>query len=316
MALLSKALRSTFFQPYTRKVRGIKIINQVDAPDFSDDSDEGTRQGPVGTPSDPPPPGINFQVPKIPATYFYDIAGYERPRVPQPSYVKYPYKSQTWHIFNASAQPLGRMASRISQLLQGKHSPFYSHSIHSPEEFADFVVVVNGKSPMIMGAKGKVKVYRSHSGYPGGLKELSVRHVIQSYHWDRVVKQAVSGMLPKNNLRRHYMNRLKVYPDLYHDLDFIPQLQLRDGPDPNVDLGFNELENSNHSKITFASDITKIPERFKHLKYEPEPLDDPEYNPPNVPEKLSKKQENKLRAYYRKLRRHRVYNHVTKQYEI
>jgi large subunit ribosomal protein L13 len=87
----------------------------------------------------------------------------------------------------------------------------------------DEVVVVNGKRPLILGNKAKVKLYRKHSGYPGGLQERTILHILDGPNWKRVVEQAVSKMLPKNNLRKQWLTKLHVYPDLYHDIDFLPQ---------------------------------------------------------------------------------------------
>lgn len=163
-------------------MRSRKAFFQRDDVKFSDDSDGESKIKRAREPHEPLPPGIRMQWPEIPVSYFYDLAYQEQPRVAQPAYIRFPVGLQLWHIFNANALPLGRMASRVAQYVTNKNSPFYSHSMLSSEKEGEFVVVVNGKTPMLLGNKGKLKVYRSHSKYPGGLKERDIRQVLDGYH--------------------------------------------------------------------------------------------------------------------------------------
>lgn len=285
--------------------------------EFSDDSDDGSRIGPVGQPHEPQPPGIHMEWPEIPVSYFYDLANQEQPRVAQPAYIRFPVGLQLWHIFNANALPLGRMTSRAAQYVTNKNSPFYNHSMLSSEEEGEFVVIVNGKTPMLLGNKGKFKMYKSHSKYPGGLKERDIRQVLEGYHWDKVVKLAVSGMLPKNNLRKKYLERVFVYPDLYHDFEFLPQFQYRAGVDHSKELGYDDLLTSPDTEIIYAN--TEIPDELKHMKLNlgahPE-IEVPFHLREEAPKAHSKQDARKLRRYYRLMRRYRVFNYQTKKFEI
>ena len=111
-----------------------------------------------------------------------------------------------WHVIDATGRPLGRLASDVARILQGKHKPTYTAHILT----GDFVVVVNASQVGITGRKLGQKMYYRHSGYPGGLKTTSLEQMLDK-HPDRVIRKAVKGMLPKNALARHMLGRLKVY---------------------------------------------------------------------------------------------------------
>ena len=111
-----------------------------------------------------------------------------------------------WHVFDATGVVLGRLATEISVLLQGKHKPIYARHILT----GDYVVVVNASRVRVTGAKTEQKMYRSHSQYPGALRETPLSSVLEN-HPDRVIREAVRGMLPKNTLGRHMLRRLRVY---------------------------------------------------------------------------------------------------------
>ena len=112
----------------------------------------------------------------------------------------------SWHVFDATGVVLGRLATKISVLLQGKHKPIYARHILT----GDYVVVVNASRVRVTGAKTEQKMYRSHSHYPGALRETPLSSVLEN-HPDRVIREAVRGMLPKNTLGRHMLRRLRVY---------------------------------------------------------------------------------------------------------
>ena len=106
---------------------------------------------------------------------------------------------------------MGRLASEVARILQGKHKPTYTAHILT----GDFVVVVNASQVGITGRKLGQKMYYRHSGYPGGLKTTSLEQMLDK-HPDRVIRKAVKGMLPKNALARHMLGRLKVYDSAEH----------------------------------------------------------------------------------------------------
>lgn len=111
-----------------------------------------------------------------------------------------------WHIIDANGQVLGRVASRASRLLQGKHkatwAPFLDHGDH--------VVVINAASVRLTGRKEEQKIYRQHSGYEGGLREERAK-VVRQKNPVRLVEEAVRGMLPKTKLGEAMYRKLKVY---------------------------------------------------------------------------------------------------------
>ncbi len=116
-----------------------------------------------------------------------------------------------WHVMDAAGRPLGRLAVEVARILQGKHRPTYTAHILT----GDFVVIVNASQVGITGRKSEQKKYYRHSGYPGGLRTTTFKQMLAS-HPDRIVRQAVKGMLPKNALARHMLKRLKVYAGADH----------------------------------------------------------------------------------------------------
>src|SRR6478672_2069917 len=118
-----------------------------------------------------------------------------------------------WHIIDADGQVLGRIATAAARLLQGKHKPIYTPFLDT----GDHVVVVNAKTVKLTGRKEDQKIYRQHSGYEGGLREERARLVRQRKP-ERLVEEAVRGMLPKNKIGEAMYRKLKVYagPDHPH----------------------------------------------------------------------------------------------------
>jgi len=119
-----------------------------------------------------------------------------------------------WHVVDAEGQPLGRLASHVALLLQGKHRPVYTPHLDN----GDFVIVVNAAKVRLTGNKAGQKTYYRHTGYPGGLKETILDKMMDK-HPDRVVQKAVKGMLPRNRLSQKLLGHLKIYggPDHPHD---------------------------------------------------------------------------------------------------
>ena len=118
---------------------------------------------------------------------------------------------RTWYLVDAKDKVLGRIASRIAILLMGKHKPQYTPHI----DCGDFVVVVNADKFRVTGKKMSDKIYYSHSFYPGGLKQTTLKEMLKK-HPERVIYHAVNGMLPKNRLRSRRMRRLKIYASAEH----------------------------------------------------------------------------------------------------
>jgi large subunit ribosomal protein L13 len=124
-----------------------------------------------------------------------------------------------WFVVDANGENLGRLATRIATVLLGKHKPTFTPGV----EMGDYVVVVNAERVTVTGtrttSKMDSKVYYRHSGYPGGLKSVTLRDQLQK-HPDRVVRAAVWGMLPHNRMGRSLLKRLKVYagPDHPHGM--------------------------------------------------------------------------------------------------
>lgn len=118
-----------------------------------------------------------------------------------------------WWVVDAGGLILGRMATAIADRLSGKHKPTFTPNA----DMGDHVVVINASKVRLTGRKLKEKVYRHHSGYPGGLKEIPAEKLLAS-HPERLVEFAVKGMLPKGPLGRRMVRKLKVYagPDHPH----------------------------------------------------------------------------------------------------
>ena len=114
--------------------------------------------------------------------------------------------SREWFIVDAEGQTLGRLASEIAQIIRGKKKPFFTPHM----DMGDFVVVVNAEKVKVTGNKEKDKSYFRHSGYPGGVTQISLRKVRQDYP-ERIITNAVKGMLPHNRLGRQLLTHLKVY---------------------------------------------------------------------------------------------------------
>ena len=120
-----------------------------------------------------------------------------------------------WVLVNADGQTLGRLAARIAHVLLGKHKPTFTPGV----EMGDFVVVVNTERVTVTGTRTESKltskIYYSHSGYPGGLKSISLRDQLLQ-HPDRALRDAVWGMLPHNRMGRATLKRLKIYAGPEH----------------------------------------------------------------------------------------------------
>lgn len=112
-----------------------------------------------------------------------------------------------WFVIDATDLVLGRMATRIATLLRGKHRAIYTPHVDT----GDHVIVINAEKVKLTGNKREQKTYYRHTGYTGNLKSTTAETLLSGPHADRVVRNAVRGMLPKNNLGRAIFKKLKVY---------------------------------------------------------------------------------------------------------
>ena len=118
---------------------------------------------------------------------------------------------KNWLIADANGQTLGRFASKIAQILRGKHKVNYTPHM----DMGDFVIVINAEKILVTGNKENQKMYFKHTGYPGGTSEISLSHLRQK-NPAKIIKNAVRGMLPHNRLGRKIINHLKVYKGERH----------------------------------------------------------------------------------------------------
>ena len=120
-------------------------------------------------------------------------------------------QQRKWYVVDAEGKVLGRLASRVARLIMGKGKPDWTPHV----DCGDHVVVVNAAKVRVTGRKLDQKVYRRHTGYPGGLKEVTLGKLIAERP-TRVIEEAVHGMVPKGRLGRRMVTKLKVYPGAEH----------------------------------------------------------------------------------------------------
>jgi large subunit ribosomal protein L13 len=118
----------------------------------------------------------------------------------------------SWYIVDAEGQTLGRLASKIAAVLRGKHKPIFTPHV----DCGDYVIVINAEKIHVTGQRLQQKKYYRHSGYPGGLSEISLADQLERFP-TRPVELAVKGMLPKNKLGRKMFKKLKVYAGSEHE---------------------------------------------------------------------------------------------------
>jgi large subunit ribosomal protein L13 len=130
--------------------------------------------------------------------------------------------TREWYLVDADGQTLGRLATRLADLLRGKGKPQFTPHVDT----GDFVVVVNAEKIAVTGNKLDSKIYYRHSGYPGGLRERTLREQL-ARRPEEVLRKAVKGMLPRNRLGRQQLTKLKIYagPDHPHEAQEPKQLE-------------------------------------------------------------------------------------------
>jgi len=116
-----------------------------------------------------------------------------------------------WYLVNAEGKVLGRLATELAKILKGKNKPTYTPHLDT----GDFVIVVNASKVALTGKKMKDKIYYRHTGYPGGIKEMSAAKLLAKKPTE-VIRIAVKGMLPKNSLGRQMLRKLKIYAGPNH----------------------------------------------------------------------------------------------------
>lgn len=128
------------------------------------------------------------------------------------SYIAKPQEvERKWYVIDAEGKNLGRLASEVASILRGKRKPIYTPHVDT----GDYVIIVNADKVAVTGKKMKQKVYKHHTGYPGGLKEITLEKLLDRKP-EEVLKHAVKGMLPKGRLGRQMFTKLKVYAGPEH----------------------------------------------------------------------------------------------------
>jgi len=118
---------------------------------------------------------------------------------------------QKWYLMDCSGKRLGRLSVQVANILRGKNKPEYTPN----SDVGDFVVLVNAKNIQVTGNKSENKIYFRHTGYPGGIKKISFKAQLEKDP-EKIIRDAVKGMLPKNKLNRQIIKKLKVYNDEIH----------------------------------------------------------------------------------------------------
>ena len=119
--------------------------------------------------------------------------------------------TRDWYLVDADNQTLGRLASRVAQILRGKNKSYFTPHM----DMGDFVVIINAEKVKVTGNKEADKTYFRHSGYPGGITEVNLKKVRQQ-HPEKIITNAVKGMLPHNRLGRKLLKHLKIYATEVH----------------------------------------------------------------------------------------------------
>ena len=120
-------------------------------------------------------------------------------------------QDRKWYLVNAEGKVLGRLSTELAKILKGKNKPTYTPHLDT----GDFVIVVNAGKVTLTGKKMKDKIYYHHTGYPGGIKEMSAEKLLAKKPTE-MIRIAVKGMLPKNSLGRQMLRKLKVYAGPNH----------------------------------------------------------------------------------------------------
>lgn len=128
------------------------------------------------------------------------------------SYIAKPAEvERKWYVIDAEDKTLGKIAAEVASILRGKKKPIYTPHVDA----GDYVIVINAEKVRVTGKKEEQKIYKSHSGYPGGLKETTLRE-LRAKKPEEIIRHAVKGMMPKGKLGRQMFKKLKVYAGPEH----------------------------------------------------------------------------------------------------
>lgn len=128
------------------------------------------------------------------------------------SYIAKPAEvERKWYVIDAEDKTLGKIASEVASILRGKKKPIYTPHVDT----GDYVIVINAEKVRVTGKKEEQKIYKSHSGYPGGLKETTLRE-LRAKKPEEIIRHAVKGMMPRGKLGRQMFKKLKVYAGPEH----------------------------------------------------------------------------------------------------
>lgn len=120
--------------------------------------------------------------------------------------------TRKWYVVDAEGKTLGRMASEVAAILRGKNKPTYTPHVDG----GDYVIIINAEKVQVTGKKRKEKIYKRHTGYPGGLREVTFEK-LQAKHPEEIIRHAVKGMMPNGKLGRQMFKKLKVYVGPEHN---------------------------------------------------------------------------------------------------
>ena len=156
------------------------------------------------------------------------------------------------------------MCTKIAYVLQGKNSPHYRPN---QVDNKDIVVIVNAKHTWLTGKKLEQKLYRHHTGFPGGLVEIKARHYLEK-NAEEMVMRSIKGMLPKNKLRKEYLSKVKIFEEGGHDLYKLglPQFGRLKSIDYNEVFGMNDINEKDAVIIKSTMEDKDIPEEFKNFR--------------------------------------------------
>ena len=194
------------------------------------------------------------------------------------------------------------MCAKIAHVIQGKNSPHYRPN---KVEFKDVCVIVNAKNTWLTGKKLEQKLYRHHTGFPGGLKAIKARHYLEKDP-EEMILRSIKGMLPKNKMRMEYLSKVKIYDEGGHDLYKLglPQFAKIKPIDYNEIFGMNDL--TPEKAVIIKSNIAPkdFPEEMKGFKME---LEDENQDGPKTT--VNNRMKNKYDNYMRKWR-YRQYRNI------
>ena len=210
------------------------------------------------------------------------------------NYVAVNHRGTTYHLFNAKKMAVGRIAEKVAILLRGKHRPDY---VPNKIFTDDKCIIVNIDDPYMTGKKRLQKLYRHHTGYPGGLKEYTFKTVVER-NPERIINDAVKGMLPKNKLRNELLERLVLIRGPYHNYHKVGLPQFVEHAPVDIPEFFGQELTPENATVYFHTG----PDFPEHLKDVPQKIDPSIGVPLMAREKTHRswQRDIKIDAYYRR----------------